>query len=156
MLRCCSAVNARVLLASGRSNSFVLCKRPAPSLQHTLLSRTRILNLQSLNQRNSFSVSSFVRQEVKKAENSDAVQRKQKKNGDWKDIKRLFAIAKPEAKSISGKANLLFVSNKEKSIWLYLIFCLSLAAIGLLVISSAVTMVMLMGHNRDFITGMLT
>lgn len=117
MLRC-SAVNARVLLASGRSNSFTLCKRPTQSLEHTLLSRTRALNLQSLNQRKSFSVSSFAKQEVKKTENGNAPQ-KQKKGSDWKDIKRLFAIAKPEAKSISGTA-LFIVSYAMQTKKLYL------------------------------------
>ena len=127
MLRCLSSTSSRRAL---RSN-VVSCTgqrllRPTIVPPTPSNSRMSPLASRSLGDRMPFSVSTIVRQQMNKGSKpvleaaskniekeavENAAKKEAKKKADSKDIKQLFGLAKPEAKSISGKLLFIIIYN---------------------------------------------
>jgi hypothetical protein len=112
----CVASNIRLVPAYKR--------QPTP-----LLVRSRLTSPSTLLWRRSFTSAQACREKVK--------QETVTKPANKGDVKKLFRLAKPELKSLTGtNENMSYICIKTDCVYMYI-----LAATGLLVISSGITMV---------------
>ncbi|KAI9477154.1 hypothetical protein BDB00DRAFT_188098 [Zychaea mexicana] len=119
MLRCLSLTSSRWALRSSAVSSTT-----QRLLRPRIVPPGQLPPSRSLGDRMPFSVSTAVRQQIDKAskatteaaakaekEAADKAAKSKKKAAETKDIKQLFQLAKPEAKSISAAIALLVISS---------------------------------------------